>query len=590
MNTELLLISAVVLVMIILFIWGKWRYDVISIITLALAGSLGIIPIEKIFAGFSHEAVIIVGSMFVLSRGMINSGIIDSVTRKLAFLAKHPALQLLALTIIVTFLSAFINNVGALALVVPIAIHLAKKSSVSVAMFLLPLAFASHLGGYLTLIGSPRNIIISAFRENAGFAPYKMFDFSYVGIGVVLVGIIFLTIIGWRLIPKRKTRNAEAFEVKNYVAELKVLENSKIVGKYFHELKKDSEHLEIIMLVRVEEKIPRPSKFEIFRPGDILLIESDPETLKEIAEINELELMGEKSSEKNVGTEEDDIRTQEAVVVSNSAIIGRTWKQTSLSLRFGVNLFAVARQGEELREQLEDIQLKAGDLLILHGRKQSIEDTISHLSLLPLAQRELTLGRRPRGIIALSIFTLAIIIATFGWLPLSIVFLIAVLTMFFSNLISLRQAYESIDWPVLILLGGMLSVGLYLADVGAPLVIASGLSFFTSFVEPMYLLLAILVFSIILSDFVNATASSVLMAPVAIIVAQTLGASIDPFLMAVAIGSSCAFLTPTGHESNTMVMGPGGYKFSDYFKVGLPLEILIIAISLPLILHFWPMF
>lgn len=597
MITAQVIVFATIIIGFIFFVWNKFRYDVVSLIILVILIISGffipnIISPEKAFLGFGHEVIIIVASMFVLSKALISSGFIDLITRRLFFLRGHPIVQLFFLVVLVAIISAFINNIGAVALIMPVAMQMAKRNNVSPAMFLLPIAFASHLGGFLTLIGTPRNIIISSFREDAGFEQFGMFDFSFVGGGVALVGIIFIVILGVLFFKNKPVPkdSKELFEIEDYVMEAKVAEKSKFIGKYLKDLSNISKiPFAITAMIRNGKKIKHLSGYEIIQEGDILLIESESDTLTDIIETAGLNLSGQISEEKDITVDEEQ-GVIEAVIPPDSYLVGKSWRNVSINMRFGVNLLAISRFGEKIKERIDRIFLKPSDVLIFQGRKESVNETLSSLGIYPLADREMTLGRKTKIFTSFIIFISAITLATLNIMPISIIFLTAALFTILFGVISIKQAYDGISFPVLILLGGMLTLGFTLENSGGAETLAFLLLNISDVMSPVFLLIAVLIFAMILSDFVNTTAAVVIVAPIAIVIAQSLGASIDPFLMAVAIGGSSAFLTPTGHESNTLVIDQGKYKYSDYLKFGLPLEIIIIFVSVPLILYFWPLF
>lgn len=587
-------VFGVILIAFALFAWGKWRYDMVALFALLLVVFGGVFSTEAAFQGFTHPAVIIVISMFVIGRGVVESGVIETVIRKTTnkYVEHHPVLQLFILVLIVTIASAFVNNVGALAFMIPIGVRLARRSNTSPAMFLIPLAFGSHLGGFLTLIGSPRNIIVSTFRENAVGAPFTMFEFAYVGIGIAIVGIAFLSFVGWRLIPRqRKGRvEAEAFELENYLTEVRVGPDSVAIGKTLRELKDTVESKVIVTtLMRGDHRVVHPSDFTTLKESDVLLIQDDSEALTQLIEANKLTLVGNKAVEEGA-SQADEMKDVEVVVASDSALEGKSWKEIGLRMRYGVNLLAVAREGAQLKEHLDDITFQAGDILLLRGREETLEESIQRLGCLPLADRKLSFGRTPQVWGTLLIFGITILLASVHIFPVHLLFLTAALAMVALNIVNLDEAYDSIDWPVIMLLGAMITVGLALRESGGAETLSDLLIQMQTVISPEMMLVAVLFVTTLLSDFVNSNAAAVIMAPIAISLAAGIGASIDPFLMAVAIGSNVAFLTPYGHESNALVMEAGGYKFKDYVRTGLPLEILILATSVPLILYFWPLF
>ncbi|MFW5853637.1 MAG: SLC13 family permease [Patescibacteria group bacterium] len=590
MIIELLAISVIIFLMIIASLWGYLRSDIASLAALSAIMIFGLISPEEVFSGFSHPAVIVVASMFVISQALIQSGVIDVVIRRLTYIERHPLIKLLVLSSLVAGISAFINGVGALALALPIAVHLAKQDKISPSIYFLPLAFASHLGGFLTLVGTPRNIIVSSFRESAGLEPFAMFDFAYVGIFIAVASLIFLSFIGWLLLPKRRGLSDLGVEVEDYVAEVKIPKDQKYLVEYINNLRASiSQPFKVVAIIRGVERILKPSGLEEVQPEDNLLIQADSDTLTNLVEVNKLSIVGQKAAEGKISQDDETIDI-EAVVQPRSFPVGLSWQDINLNLRFGINFLALSRTGETIDKHLVDVHFRPGDVLLLSGRRDSLVDTINWLKLLPLAEREVSFGRSPKVWLSSVLFIVAIVLAALNILPIEVIFLTTAVLMVVIGLISWRQSYESIDWPVIILLGSMIALGSAFEDTGGAEMVAGGVEYLIQYISPVAILVTVFIITMLLSDFINTTAAAVLMSPVAVLVASSLGASIDPFLMAVAIGASCAFLTPMGHESNMLVMGPGGYRFSDYLKVGLPLEILITVLSIPLLLYFWPLF
>jgi di/tricarboxylate transporter len=550
----------------------------------------GVVPADKAFAGFGHAAVVAVAGVLVVSRGLRNSGAVDTIASLLGWVDHRPTLQVAALTSLVAFCSAFMNNVGALALLMPVAIQIARRGGHSPSLVLMPLAFGSLLGGMTTLIGTPPNIIIATVRAQAVGEPFRMFDFTPVGAGVAVAGVLFLSLAGWRLTPKRQGQASreELFHINEYTSEVRVPEGSKLVDNPLREVEAAVEGDVIVAgLIRNERRMPAPSMFEVVRPGDVLVIEANPKELKAVMDAGGLELVGSEPGEKALGSEK--VSLAEAVVLPSSIIEGQTPRSLDLRWRYGVNLLAVARQGSRVRDRLGDVRFTAGDVVLLQGDTERLRATMTTLGCLPLAQRDLQLGKPRRVLLAVGIFTAALAAAGLGLLPVQVAFVTAAALMVLARLLSVREVYDSIDWPVIILLGAMLPVGQALETTGGARLIADQILRAAGHIPPWATLALLLVGTMFLSDLVNNAAAAVLMAPIAIHVAQGVAASPDPFLMAVAIGASCAFLTPIGHQSNTLVMGPGGYRFGDYWRMGLLLEAIIAAVSIPLLLWFWPL-
>ena len=564
----------------VLFVWGRWRYDVVALLAMLAV------------AGFGHPAVITVAAVLVVSRGLQNSGVVDYLAKAIFRVGEQPTAQVGALSSLVAGLSAFMNNIGALALLMPVAIRLARKHGRSPSFLLMPLAFASLLGGLITLIGTPPNIIIATFRAETGAEPFRMFDFAPVGLGVAVAGLIFVALAGWRLVPQRKAAASrdELFEIGDYITEVIVSADSALVGKRLRDIGGVTEaEVVVIGLVRDKERQHAPSSFMKLKANDVLIVEADPEDLTELVDELGLELSGSRKLGEAALGSSNVISLMEAVVISHSPLIGRTARGLNLRWRYGVNLLGVARMGSRLRGRLRNIRFQAGDVLLLQGPTETFPETLSTLGCLPLAGRTLRLGRSRRPLHGLLIFGVALLLAAVGLLPIQVAFLGAVAAMLIGNILSLREAYESIDWSVIVLLGAMIPVGQALESSGGADLIANGVLAAASQLPPVMMLIIVLVGTMFLSDLVNNAAAAVLMAPIAIAVANGIGASVDPFLMCVAIGASCAFLTPIGHQSNTLVMGPGGYQFGDYWRMGLLLEVIITVVAIPLIMLFWPL-
>lgn len=573
----------------ILFIWGKIRYDFIALAILFVLSILRIIPVEDTFSGFGHPAVITVAAVMIVSQGLQNSGLIDLIARWLEKIGKNNLLQTVVLCAVTGIASAFMNNVGAIAIMMPVAIKLSNKNNNPPSHILMPLAFSSILGGMMTLIGTPPNIIISTFRNNAIGSPFKMFDFMPVGIFITIVGIAFVSIIGWRLLPKRKAQNGpgELFNIDDYITEVRVLKNSNYRGKKLGDIKKAKNFdINILGLIRNKRRIHTPELSEELKVNDILIFEADSENLKEFTDITGFKLLGGKQFRKDAAGSKD-ISNREVVVINGSKILGKTASDLNLRSRYGINLLAVARADQQIKQRLDHIKFQVGDVLLLQGRTQVLDETISNIGCIPLEERGLRIGYQKRIIMALSIFIAAIIIAATGILHVSLSFSIAALLLILTGIIPFRDVYKDIDWAIIILLGAMLPVGTALELSGGANTIAEIIMSWGTGI-PLWLMLAIIMFiTMLLSNVINNAATAVLMAPIGIIIAQNTGVSVDSFLMSIAIGASSPFLTPIGHQSNTLVMAPGGYKFTDYWRMGLPLQILIIVIAIPIIMLVW---
>lgn len=603
MTTEQVFIYGVLAAMLILFVWNRWRYDVVAVGGLLLTAIAGVVPANEVFSGFGHPAVITVAAMLVISRGLLNAGVIDVVARQLGRVGNRPTVQTLVLTAIVAICSGFMNNVGALALLMPVAIWMSRQSGRSPALLLMPLAFGSLLGGLMTLIGTPPNMIIAAYRAQYEGAPFGMFDFLPVGAGVALVGVLFIALVGWRLTPKIAAEDAhkELFEISAYISEVRVPENNKFVGFPLHDLltaMTNKEDIAVVGLVRNDKRILAPSMYRVLRAGDILMVETDSDSLKSLIDDGGLEFVeGDKEKEKvkDEKTEEkaiasDEVSVTEAIIAPESMLIGRTAARLNLRERYGINIIAVARRGKQLKERLGRIQFLPADILLLQGSTKTLSSTLVEVGCLPLAERGLRIGQPRKVLIPVGIFAVAMALVALNVLRAEIAFSGAALALIVTKILSPNEAYKGIDWPVIVLLGAMIPVGQAFETTGGAALIAAQLHGIAQTASPAFTLAILMIATMLLSNIINNAAAAILMAPIAVSLALSIDACTDAFLMTVVIGASCAFLTPIGHQSNAMVMAPGGYKFGDYWRMGLPLSVLVVATAVPLIMRLWPLY
>jgi di/tricarboxylate transporter len=588
------------------FIWGRFRYDLVALAALLGSVMLGLVPADEAFAGFGHPAVITVAAVLVLSRGFERSGVVDVIANQVLKVGERLMLQLLVLVGTVVVLSGVMNNVGALALLLPVAMRLAREHNTSPSLLLMPLAFGSLLGGLTTLIGTPPNIIISAYRGNITGENFGMFSFSPVGIVVALAGLAFIVLVGWRLTPKRSGQAAadDMFDTANYLVELNVTKDSKANGLTLQQLRDElDETIPVLAVVREDNRRAGYQFHGVLQEGDILLLEAGPDELKlledkvglsAIAEPEEPEEEKEQETDAQKDDERQPVDTEglqliEAVVRNDSMMINRSVRQLRLNHQFGLHLVAVARDGGRLKQRLRDIRFQTGDVLLLQGSENEIADSLSSLGCLPLASRELHLGQPRKLAISVGIFALAIVAMLFDLLPAAVAMSTAALVSLLIGVLPLRDGYQAIDGPVIVLLAAMLPVGEALETSGGADIIADALLRFGVEWPIVVSLVGLFLLSMLLSNVVNNAAAALLMAPIAASLANGFDASLDPFLMVVAVSASCAFLTPIGHQSNTLVLGPGGYRFGDYWKLGLPLSLVVMAVAIPAILWVWPL-
>lgn len=656
MTQDQSLILIILLATVAMFLHGRWRHDMVAAGALLACVLAGLVPPDAAFAGFAHPAVVTVACVLVLSRGLQISGAVDALAAALLPAKAGMLLSLAALVGLGALLSGFMNNVGAMALLMPVAMQLASRLALPPGRVLMPLAFGTILGGMTTMIGTPPNLIVSGFRAQTGAGSFAMFDFTPIGLAVAVVGTLFIVLLGWRLVPAREKASTEGFETGAYVTEVRVVPDSKAAGLFLREIESrlDEAGAQIIGLVRNEVRMTAPQSSRKVLAGDILVIEADIEALPEVLSTLGLQLeeAGPSSEEetdaqeeaahtqpaqdaagsrdekqerrkkgsdarggdtagsaddekrhaegrKDAAAEEDkdsarsaadvEITLMELVVRPEASLIGRSARDLSLRTRYGLNLLAVSRNGKRSKSRLRTLKIQAGDLLLMQGPLEALTEFAADSGCVPLAERELRIPDRRKAWTAGAIMLCAVGGAALGLLPAAISFALGVLASMALRTIPLRSVYESIDWPVIVLLAALIPVAGAMESTGTADLIAHALLDGVAQGNAIVALSLVLIVTMFLSDLMNNAATAAVMCPIAIGTAAALGVSADAFLMAVAIGASCAFLTPIGHQNNTLILGPGGFRFGDYWRLGLPLELLVVGVSVPLLLLVWPL-
>lgn len=584
------ILFAVIAAAMVLFVWGRWRYDIVAILALLVVVYAGIVDSHDAFAGFGHPAVITVAAVLVIGQALQVSGVVDYLVRFLAPARGSTVRQIAATGALASALSAFMNNVGALALMLPVTVRNAYMAGRPSSLVLIPLSFATLLGGLVTLIGTPPNIVIASFREEAVGVPFKMFDFTPVGLAVAVVGLLYLATIGWRLVPRDRQGESEArdlFRIKAYITEARVPEKSPLVGEAVRKVEQlcDNE-ISVMAIYRGRRRMLAPAGVERLWRNDVLILEGDPAALEPLLDGSKLEQTGRKDfSDEDLKS--DEIRLVEAVLMPNSPIEGRSMRGLRMHDRYGINLLAVAREGMAPRASLGSIRFRTGDVLLLQGERNTLQQALSAMMCLPLADRGLRVPRQRPIHVPLAVFGAAIAATALGLVPVQIAFVTVVATLVLFGTLSLREVYESVEWPVILLLGALIPIGEALQSTGGTALIAGVVVGLAGEVPTWAMVALLMIVSMLLSDLIHNTPTAVLMAPIAVSIGQALGLPIDAFLMAVAVGSASPYLTPIGHQSNTLVMAPGGYRFSDYARVGALLDVLIVVTAVPMIMWVW---
>jgi len=616
MNIDQLLISGVLIATMGLFLWGRFRHDIVALAALLASVIAGLVPGADAFAGFGHPAVITVACVLILSHGLQNTGAVDWLARSILPRDTGRMTSMMALMGLGAVLSGFMNNVGAMALLMPIAVQLSHRLNLTPGQVLMPLAFGTILGGMTTLIGTPPNLIVSGFRAEAGLGHFGIFDFAPVGVAVAAAGVILVALVGWRLVPARKSATGEDFDAGAYFTELRVPEKSKAIGltlRGFEREIEDSE-VQIVGLVRNEVRMTAPYGGRRIRADDVLVLEADVDALAEALSVfdikleqalvdpdeDEEEAREEAASKEEAETKSDEdterdnkssaeIVLRELAVLPTSNIVGRSAREMHLRARYGLNLLAVSRHGRPPRSSLRTLKLRSGDLLLVQGPSDAVSEFVSEAACVPLGARDLHIPDKKMAIIAAVIMLGSIALVTLGLLPAAVAFALGVLASMVLRTVPLRQVYTSIDWPVIVLLAALIPVAGAMQSTGAAGLLARFLVDTVAQGNPVAALVVVMATTMFLSDVMNNAATAAVLSPIALGISTTLGVNPDSFLMAVAIGASCAFLTPIGHQNNTLILGPGGFRFGDYWRLGLPLEALVIAVSVPLLLIVWPL-
>ena len=637
MTLPQILVFSILAATLLLFLWGRWRHDVVALAALMACVIAGLVPAADAFEGFAHPAVITVACVLVLSQGLQGTGAVDWLARRAIPRAAGRLSSMAALLGIGAALSGFMNNVGAMALLMPIAIQLSHRLDLTPGQVLMPLAFGTILGGMTTLIGTPPNLIVSSFRNDAGFGHFAMFDFAPVGVAVALAGVVFIAVLGWRLVPVRKASSGESFDPGAYVTEVRIPPRSKAIGLTLRgfEAEIEESHAVVVGLLRNDVRMMAPHGGRRIQQDDILVLEADVEALAEALSVFGIKLEEKGSAKEDAPPDEaadaedsgkdsraekdrtsslparlerlrpgqrkgtgdepdrrrndDDIVLRELAVLPGSTIVGQSATDLALRTRFGLNMLAVSREGRPPHTRLRSLKLKSGDLLLMHGPSEALFEFVKETGCVPLGERALRMPDARLAILSVAILLGAVAIATTGLLPAAAAFALGVLATMVARTVPLRNIYTSIDWPIIVLLAALIPIAGAMQATEAADLLARFLVDAIAQGNAVAALVVIMVTTILLSSVMNNAATAAVLCPIAIGIAATLGVNPDSFLMAVAIGASCAFLTPIGHQNATLILGPGGFRFGDYWKLGLPLEILVVTVSIPILLIVWPL-
>ncbi|WP_297515089.1 SLC13 family permease [uncultured Caulobacter sp.] len=575
---------------IIAFVWGRWRYDLIALGALAVGMALGLIPVKAAFDGFANDIVVIIASALVLSAAVARSGVVDRLLAPLLPRLKDERAQVPVLAGTTAVLSMATKNVGALALVMPSALQIARRTGVSPGRLLMPMSFGSLVGGLAVLVGTSPNIIVSEVRQKALGEPFRMFDFMPVGGILTVLAVAYLT-VGYRLLPKTRQAAIDvdaALAAKAYVTEVEVPEGWSFDGGRVGGLRKAADGaVTVVALLRGRRRIDAPHANLKIAPGDVLLLEGEQQELNELIVKAKLRL---RDADRPVAMKEptDEVRVVEAVIGGESDLIGQSARSLALSDTHGVNLLGVSRSGHRMAGRLATARLRSGDILVLQGAEQSLPTALQALGLLPLVEREVRLGGVRHAVLPSVILAGAMALVATGIVPVAAGFFGAAVLVVATGALRMREAYAALEAPVLVLVAALIPVSDTVQKTGGADLISAWLSGAFHGLPPIAVLTAMMAVAMAATPFLNNAATVLIAAPIGLGVAQRLGLSPDPFLMAVAVGAGCDFLTPVGHQCNTLVLGPGGYRFGDYARLGAPLTALILLVAPWLIAWIWP--
>ncbi|AZQ68370.1 SLC13 family permease [Silicimonas algicola] len=591
MTTELLLVFLVLGAVFVLLIWGRIRYDLVAFTALIVATAIGLVPTDEMFSGFGHSAVAIIALVLIVSRGLSASGAVELIAARLIDPKRPLPLHVAVLATLAAGLSAIINNVAALALLMPLDVEAAKKAKRAAGQSLMPLSFATILGGMITLIGTPPNIVISEYRQDALGAPFAMFDFAPVGLTVAIAGIAFVSLVGWRLLPTRTQLAEHEAELSKgrYVVELRIGDEAADGNLMVQDLYPQAEDadINILGLIRRGRRRPGLARREVLLPGDFLVVEGEPKSIESFMGQVRLDFAG--SEKHEGGVTSTGLALVEAIVPDGARIQNRTARALGLLQRHSVTLLGVARGGKRFRDRVRLLPIRSGDVLLLLGDPERVATATEWLGVLPIEGRSTEVIQRRKAGVSVAIFIAAVATAVLGLLPLTVALAATVVAYIAYGLVGPREVYTSVEWKVIVLLASLIPLAEAFETFGGADLIAGQIVTMTETYPAWVAILALLVVTMTLSDFLNNVATTLIAAPIALSIANSTGTNPDAYLMTVAVGASCAFLTPIGHKNNTIILGPGGYRFGDYWRMGLPLEAIVIGVAVPAILLFWPL-
>jgi len=587
MTLEQGLSFAIVGAAVAMFAWGKFRYDAISLAALLIGVLTGVVDEKRAFTGFSSDVVIIIASALVVSAAISRSGVIEPIVAPLIRRLETPQAQVPVMAG-ATGLFAMVNkNVGALAALMPVALRLGRSEKSSPSLLLMPMSFMALLGGLVTLVGTSTNIIVSQVRQNMFGHPFRFFDFAPVGLGLTFAGFIFVS-FGWRLLPRDRAPRAELHEINvdvQYATEVSVPDEFP-EGQTIADLGLADRNVQLTGLIAPDGNRRPVDPSTVLVPGMVLLLRGSDEALGHFFQRVQLAQVRE-NEPVEVEDPQDELRSIEAVVEARSALVGTSAADLALQRRYGAKLLAISRNGEPLRERLGEVRFCAGDMVVLQAGEGALAGILNDLGLLPLAERSVAIGSRRQRFGPILILAAAIALIVANVLGVASAFFAAAVLVMAIGSLTMREAYRALQPEVLVLIGALTPLSEAIRDNGGTALVAHQLASLLQTAGPLVVLGGMLMAAMACAPFLHNAPTVLILGPLAAGLGQRLGLNPDAMLMAVATGAGCDFLTPVGHQCNTLVRGPGGYRFGDYARLGLPLSLIVIVLGTPLIAWVW---
>ena len=580
----------------VLFVWNRLRVDVVGLIVMAALIVSGLVTPQQGISGFSNEAMITVAAMFILSAGLVRTGAIEAVGRQVVRLAGSSELRLLLVSLAIAVpLSAFINNTPVVVMMIPMLLGISRQMGISASRIFLPVSFGSQLGGTLTLIGTSTNLLVAGLVLDLGLERIRLFDITPPALVLTALGLVYLVTIGRALTPHRETKSdlVASYELREYLSGLVVEPGSPVAGRTLGDSRfADRFGFQVVGIEREGERIPFPSASAVLREGDHLLVRGRSQEIARVEETSGLRLAGvQPEMPLESGPDEAEpgsARLAELIVPPRSRVIGRTLRSLHFRWRYGVPVLAIQRHGEPLHQALGETRLEPGDVLLVRGTPEELENVHRERELALLGGVDIPARRTRKMPIAVGIMVAVVLLAALEVTTILVSAILGVVVMFLTRCLTPDEAYQDIDWMVLVLLGSVIPLGIAMQETGTAQLLAASLLGLT---QPLGLygsLAGIYLLTSTLTEIISNNAAAVVLTPVAVAAAAGLGASPLPFVLAVMFAASNSFVTPIGYQTNTFIYGPGGYRFTDFVRVGGPLALLMVVAATLVIPFFFP--